>query len=128
MRLFTCHSFVPRDQTLEAEVFLARVALGLCNFFILNFNNYALTLWVRTVLFEIGAHYLLIGSEPYKHLVCLVVSKAIYETVRNQLTAALMRALEVEASVPRVSDLKCYKVLVALSTEVVAAKSVRYEL
>ncbi len=119
---------MPSNQTLEAEVFFARVALGLGSFFILNFNNYALTLWIGTVLFEIGSHYFLIGSEPYKHLVRLIVSKGIYETVRNQLTAALMRALEVEAPVPRVSDLKCYKVLVALSTEVVAAKSVRYEL
>jgi hypothetical protein len=125
--LLTPFALVPRDYALKAEVFLAPRALDPLGGCLGDLNDDILALRIGTELLEVASHDLLVGPEPHKLLVCLLISKLVYETVCYILAAAGLRAFHVEAFVARACDLVGDKVSIALCAEEMSACPVAHE-
>lgn len=123
--LFTCQILMPWHDTLKAKVLFAILAGHLRCLFRRCFNYHIHTFGIRTELLEITPHYLLIGFELPKLFENFRITDSLDKFIGNRLIAPLLRTFDKESFAPRLCNLICQEIFIAVFAKCVTATCIR---
>lgn len=118
---------MPRNDTVKAEHLFAVVASNLNRWFVWGFHHNILAFGIRTELFQVARHHLLVCFELSKLFVSGLVTDFFDKIVRHRLFATSLRAFDEKSLAPRLSDLISEEVSVTIFAEGVPTTSICYK-
>ena len=120
LSLSAAFAFVPRHETLKAELLLTLLALDpLCILPGCHYH-YVVALGVGAKLSVFALHDFLFHTEPHELLIRLLISHLLDEFFRHLLSTPLLWALDAQSFAPTLCDLKSQEVSITLFAEAMA--------